>query len=496
MAEQSETSTTRAAARLEALRALRGIRGHIARALVPALALAVIAGGTAGAVTVVALSGAVVETDDADDADDAADGVAEDVGADDATGDDALLAAAGTNEATDAAEGADDGEGDGATDGASDDAPTDDEEPVLSFEETVAAHGRPDYTAILSRMFPGAEWSLNGSTYAGLRWLDGSAKPTRAELDALWPEVAAALAKERAAQEAAAEAAEAARAAELEARRNDPSVQALVDSIDPRAIWGPEPDYSAILSRRFPGAQWSLNGNDPAGGLVWHDGGTAPTKAQLDAMWAEVAREMALEMDPAELARHAGVGDQVYVEGVLRPKGWVGGANDPQPEGSVNAGVDYRYLPQIPNSNGGSPVGTLDILKDPTGSQNFEQKYGMDLTDLAARIAAAHGYFGGSHGLGLSLNGDKELMWYSDQVDPEIVRGVLEEIGAVTAPAPEPEPEPAPEADPEPTPEAEAAPEDPAADEPGAEEPAADDPAPAEEPVAEEPATEEPAAEE
>jgi len=183
---------------------------------------------------------------------------------------------------------------------------------------------------------------------------------------------------------------------------------------------------------------------------------------------------MVLEMDPAELERHAGVGDQVYVEGVLRPKGWVGGANDPQPEGSVNAGVDYRYLPQIPNSNGGSPVGTLDILKDPTGSQNFEQKYGMDLTDLAARIAAAHGYFGGSHGLGLSLNGDKELMWYSDQVDPEIVRGVLEEIGAVTAPAPEP------------TPEAGAAPE----------EPAAEDPAPAEEPVAEEPATEEPAAEE
>lgn len=477
MAEQSETSTTRAAARLEALRALRGIRGHVARALVPALALAVIAGGTAGAVTVVALSGAVVETADAGDGDDAADGVAEDVGADDATGDDALLAAAGTNEATDAADAASDGEGDGATDGASDDAPTDDEEPVLSFEETVATHGRPDYTAILSRMFPGAEWSLNGSTYAGLRWLDGSATPTRAELDALWPEVAAALAKERAAQEAAAEAAEAARAAELEARRNDPSVQALIDSIDPRAIWGPEPDYSAILSRRFPGAQWSLNGNDPAGGLVWHDGGTAPTKAQLDAMWAEVAREMALEMDPAELERHAGVGDQVYVEGVLRPKGWVGGANDPQPEGSVNAGVDYRYLPQISNSNGGSPVGTLDILKDPTGSQNFEQKYGMDLTDLAARIAAAHGYFGGSHGLGLSLNGDRELMWYSDQVDPEIVRGVLEEIGAVTAPAPEP----TPEADPEPTPEAEDA---------------AEDPAPAEEPVAEEPATEEPAAEE
>jgi hypothetical protein len=79
----------------------------------------------------------------------------------------------------------------------------------------------------------------------------------------------------------------------------------------------------------------------------------------------------------------------------------------------------------------------------------------MDLTDLAARIAEAHGYFGGSHGLGLGLNGDQELMWYSDQVDPKIVEQVLADLGALASqPAPEPEPEPAtdpePSADPEP----------------------------------------------
>lgn len=453
MTDHTTTSTRR-----EALRALRGIRGQIARALVPALALAVVAGSAAGAVTVVALSGTVIGTTDGDDAPDvdgagdAPDSVATtatETAADETdAGDDAAVLAAADASGDDTA--GDDGDG-GTVAG-------EDVDPVLSFEETVATHGAPDYTAILSRMFPGAEWSLSGSTYAGLRWLDGSVKPTRAELDALWPEVAAALAKERATQAAAAAAAAAAREAELEARRNDPAVLALVDAIDPRAIWGPQPDYAAILSRRFPGAQWSLNGNDPARGLVWHDGGSAPTKAQLDAMWAEVAREMALEMDPVELERHAGVGEQVYVEGVLRPKGWVGGADDPQPAGSVDAAVDYRYLPQIPHSNGGSPVGTIEVAKDPTGSQNFEQKYGMDLTELGARIAEAHGYFGGSHGLGLSLNGDKELMWYSDQVDPEIVREVLAGLGAVEAPEPAPEPTPAPEPVPDPTPEPEPVP--------------------------------------
>jgi hypothetical protein len=46
-----------------------------------------------------------------------------------------------------------------------------------------------DYTAILSRKYPGTIWTLNGSDYAGLTWLDETPKPTQAELDALWPQV-------------------------------------------------------------------------------------------------------------------------------------------------------------------------------------------------------------------------------------------------------------------------------------------------------------------
>ncbi len=411
--------------------------GQVARAFVPALALAVIAGGTVGAVTLVNLASDDATTDEVADSE-AATGASEDTDdSADTPSDLGTPAQAGT-------------EGDPETDelaGAQPGGPS-----PLTFEQAVKEYGRPDYSAILTRRYPGAQWSLNANDPVdGLFWDEDAngPRPTKAELDALWASVGAELADERSALKKAEADAAMAREALLEARRNDPDLNALLDSFDPRTIWG-RPDYAHILTRRYPGAQWSLNANDPAGGLTWDTdvNGPRPTKAQLDALWAEVAREMALEMDPKELARWAGAGDQIYVEGVLRPKGWVGGKNDPQPKGSVNAQIEYRYLPHIANSNGGSPVGTIDIFKDPTGAQNFEQKYGLDLTDLAAMIAAAHGYFGGSHGLGLGLNSDRELMWYSDQVDPKIVEQVLAGIGAVdTAPAPAPEPEPEPEPD-------------------------------------------------
>ena len=400
----------------------------------PAVVFAVVAGSTAGAVTIVALTG--VEVDASVDTpvvrpETAADPASSDTESDTAVGTDPSSADTASEPGSEAEEVAA-----AVTEGSVEEVPA----PVeLTFPEAIAKYGRPDYSAILTRRFPGAQWSLNGSSYAGLTWLDGSTKPTKAELDALWAAVATELAAERT-ERAAAEARQAAaRAAEIEARRADPTVNQLLNSFDPRTIWGPTPDYAHILSRRFPGAQWSLNGNDPANGLVWHSGGPAPTKAQLDAMWAEVAREMALEMDPKELARWAGTGEQVYVEGVLRPKGWVGGANDPQPNPVATPG-NLQFLPQIPHTNNGSPVGSLDILKDPTGAKNFEQKYGVQLHELGAMIAEAHGYFGGSHGLGLGLNGDRELMWYSDQVDPKIVEEVLRGIGALPELEPEPEP--------------------------------------------------------
>lgn len=46
-----------------------------------------------------------------------------------------------------------------------------------------------DYAAVLSSIRPDAEWTLDGDTYAGLTWLDDSPKPTKATLDAAWPQV-------------------------------------------------------------------------------------------------------------------------------------------------------------------------------------------------------------------------------------------------------------------------------------------------------------------
>jgi predicted phosphoribosyltransferase len=54
-----------------------------------------------------------------------------------------------------------------------------------------------DITAILSRKFVGAEWTLNGDDYEGLTWLSDSPKPTEKALEALWPEVQHEVAMER-----------------------------------------------------------------------------------------------------------------------------------------------------------------------------------------------------------------------------------------------------------------------------------------------------------
>lgn len=48
-----------------------------------------------------------------------------------------------------------------------------------------------DYTQILARKYPDAEWIINGDEYAGLVWLSDTPKPTKATLDGLWNEVKA-----------------------------------------------------------------------------------------------------------------------------------------------------------------------------------------------------------------------------------------------------------------------------------------------------------------
>lgn len=44
-------------------------------------------------------------------------------------------------------------------------------------------------TQILTRKYPGTQWTLTGDEYAGLEWLDESPKPTKAELEAVAADV-------------------------------------------------------------------------------------------------------------------------------------------------------------------------------------------------------------------------------------------------------------------------------------------------------------------
>ena len=53
-------------------------------------------------------------------------------------------------------------------------------------------------------------------------------------------------------------------------------------------------DIPMILSKRYEGAQWSLNG-DNYSGLTWLSDTPKPTKKTLEGLWADVQAEIAAE---------------------------------------------------------------------------------------------------------------------------------------------------------------------------------------------------------
>jgi hypothetical protein len=57
---------------------------------------------------------------------------------------------------------------------------------------------------------------------------------------------------------------------------------------------------STILTKRYPDAQWTLNG-DTYDGLTWLSEGDAPTETELQAEWAQV--EFEVEFEAVEKAR-------------------------------------------------------------------------------------------------------------------------------------------------------------------------------------------------
>jgi hypothetical protein len=58
-----------------------------------------------------------------------------------------------------------------------------------------------DIPTILTRKYAGTEWTLDGDDYAGLTWLSESKKPTKKQLEDLWPVVQAEIEAEKQARE-------------------------------------------------------------------------------------------------------------------------------------------------------------------------------------------------------------------------------------------------------------------------------------------------------
>jgi hypothetical protein len=63
-------------------------------------------------------------------------------------------------------------------------------------------------------------------------------------------------------------------------------------------------DYAAILTRRYAGSEWILDGDNYTG-LTWLSDTAKPTKAKLDSLWAEVQQEIANEQTAKVAARQA-----------------------------------------------------------------------------------------------------------------------------------------------------------------------------------------------
>ena len=53
-------------------------------------------------------------------------------------------------------------------------------------------------------------------------------------------------------------------------------------------------DIPTILTRKYAGSEWTLNG-DYYNGLTWLSEGNAPTLAELEALWPDVQQEIAVE---------------------------------------------------------------------------------------------------------------------------------------------------------------------------------------------------------
>ncbi len=65
-------------------------------------------------------------------------------------------------------------------------------------------------------------------------------------------------------------------------------------------------DYIAVLTANYPGAQWSITGND-YDTLKWYDDTPKPSQAELDAAWPAVQQAKADAVAAEEATRQSAV---------------------------------------------------------------------------------------------------------------------------------------------------------------------------------------------
>ena len=73
-------------------------------------------------------------------------------------------------------------------------------------------------------------------------------------------------------------------------------------------------DYAAVLVANYPGAQWSLSGND-YDTLEWFDDSPKPTQAELDAAWPTVDyNDQVAAVENARRADYEAQSDPLFFE--------------------------------------------------------------------------------------------------------------------------------------------------------------------------------------
>ena len=71
-------------------------------------------------------------------------------------------------------------------------------------------------------------------------------------------------------------------------------------------------DYALILTTKYPGSEWALNG-DTYDGLTWFSDTPKPTQAELDALWPQVKYETQVAaVEQARLTAYEQQSDPVF----------------------------------------------------------------------------------------------------------------------------------------------------------------------------------------